>query len=55
MKLENYYYIFNNILPKSFCDDVISYASGFSLNKGITFLEEKNPKYILEHLHKKQL
>ena len=45
MKLENYYYIFNNILPKSFCDDVISYASGFSLNKGITFLEEKNPKY----------
>tara|TARA_Y100001951_G_C11260209_1_gene252023 strand:- start:413 stop:1012 length:600 start_codon:yes stop_codon:yes gene_type:complete len=44
MELENYYRIFNNILPKTFCDEVVAYATGFSLNKGITFLEEKNPK-----------
>jgi len=45
MNLERYYHVFNNILPKSFCDEVISYASGFNLDKGTTFLEAKNPNY----------
>lgn len=42
MELENYFKVYNNILPKKFCDEVVSYAKQFSLEKGRTFLDQYN-------------
>lgn len=43
MYLEYYFKVYNNILPKTYCDEVVAYAKQFNLEEGQTFLNQLNP------------
>jgi|TARA_R100001530_G_scaffold131054_1_gene102467 PKHD-type hydroxylase len=44
MELECCYRVFNNILPKTFCDEVIDYVKQkHKLDRAITLIEQNNP------------
>tara|TARA_R110000803_G_scaffold164758_2_gene228406 strand:+ start:1443 stop:2057 length:615 start_codon:yes stop_codon:yes gene_type:complete len=44
MELESCYRVFNNILPKTFCDEVVDYVKQqHKLDRAVTLVEQKNP------------
>lgn len=42
MELRNSFWTFENILPKTFCDEIVQYGKEQNLGRGVVFLEQKN-------------